>query len=113
MPEPLTLQWFAVWAAVVAVVAVDVSKTKVFAWLRRWLDGKPVYGRRTARAWRFGADLVKCPWCLSHWLAAGVCLGHGLWNPLWWLALTGASAVPMMAYCGLLWLLEDERLSCD
>ena len=101
--EPLSPTWFAVWATAVAVVAVDVGKTYIFRRFRRRVNGHNLTLGK----------LVKCPWCLSHWLSAAVCLGYGIMNPVWWFALTGAAAVPMLVYCGLLWLLEDERLNCD
>lgn len=108
MPEPLGLAWFVVWATVVGVVAVDVGKTKVFAWLRTWADR--TYVRRGGLVWVWLRGVLKCPWCLCHWLSAVVCLGHGAWNPVWWLVLAGASTVPQLLICSLIWLLEDKRL---
>lgn len=89
------------WSALVAVVALDLGRTRIFRPLRGWVR---------SRSDKLG-ELVDCPWCLSHWLAGAVAVYR--WNdPLDFFALM-ALATPQLALMSwLLWLL-DERLRHD
>lgn len=69
----------------VAVIAMDISKTKLFEPFRDWCECRSVWVHK----------LVMCPWCLAHWIAAPAVLVRGV--SLWWVfVVVGCSAVPML-----------------
>jgi hypothetical protein len=55
--------FFAVSMAV-ATISMTLSKGKVFASFREWLDERS----------DFLGELIHCPYCTSHWVAFGACL---------------------------------------
>ncbi|MBB4702515.1 hypothetical protein [Sphaerisporangium siamense] len=71
----------AVLALAIGAVACTISLAKVFAPARAWVAG------RRGRAWRWLADLIGCPYCVSHWLAFSATVIYrprlvSLWLPL-------------------------------
>jgi hypothetical protein len=44
----------------IGVVACTISKSKMFKWLRGWTKEESFVG-----------ELLRCPYCLAHWLAFG------------------------------------------
>ena len=94
-------------AIAIGVVAHTISVMPVAAPLRNWvasrLDGAASRGDNKKHAlarWNRADKLVRCPFCLAHWLSAFAVLFYRPWivhggGPLdWavtWLAITGAS----------------------
>ena len=62
------LQVFAVLALSVGAVAFTVSQTKIFAPFRVWTV---THKRSTTWGGKKFAELVSCPYCLSHWFSFG------------------------------------------
>ena len=64
-----------------SAASVTVSKANVFARLRKTMDKTPVIG-----------ELLRCPYCLSHWITAAAIMIYGRGRipmygwPLYWLA---------------------------
>ena len=99
MNEPGSLPWVLCWSAIIAVVAMDVTKTCVFRRFRR--------GVRTRN--EMLGKLLACVYCLAHWLALGVCLWYWV-NLLWTFVLVSVSTAPMLLIAWTLLLLERPEL---
>ena len=85
------LQELLIMALATATVSVTVGQSKLFAPWRMWVKGH----------WRFLGELMSCPYCLGHWVAAGLVLEFSHRQSItsfanllvWWLAVTGLSAL--------------------
>jgi hypothetical protein len=53
-------------------IALTVTKSKFFAWLRAWLS------IQTSRPGKFAYGLLSCPYCFSHWLGIVAVI---VWRP--------------------------------
>lgn len=68
-------------AALTAILTLTISKGKIFAPLRERLEG------------RFLGNLLSCPYCLMHWVAAGVLLGRGEFSLFSWAMVMVVGAI--------------------
>ena len=85
--------------AVVAVIAIDIAKTKPFAWLRRWA-GDSIFGK-----------LLRCPYCLAHWLALPfVDWKSGPLAPLELFGIVAVASLWMIPILQLLKTLDEHTL---
>lgn len=79
----------------IGVVAVTLSKSKMFGWLR-------------ARIALGG--LLKCPYCLAHWLAFGAAAARPMyleWTDYWLLNWFVQSMVLVGLSTATIWLLQE------
>lgn len=61
--------------------------------------------------WRFGSNLLNCPFCLSFWVTGGLAAGY-LLAPVAlpdWAVAVARTPVWGLAATALVWLLEDVR----
>lgn len=79
-------------ATAIAVISIDVTYTSIFEPARVWVANKSDW---------FG-ELVSCPWCFSHWVAAASLvivpqritqLGEPVDFALTWLALVASASI--------------------
>lgn len=58
----------AVLSVATASLATFVSEAKVLSWLRLWVD----------RKWEWGGEMLRCGYCVGHWVALCLVLLSGL-----------------------------------
>lgn len=87
----------------VAAVATTIARGKIFSGLREW-----VWGR-----WEWAGELLRCPYCLSHWLAAGAAAYYqpdygGHWLADWLVATFALVAIANLWLQTILWLATNR-----
>lgn len=108
------IEQYVLQSAAIATVAMTVGKTHAFKWLREWLMEKVGHDRkiRTWKWWIWVSNLVKCPYCLSHWLSLFVTLvtrpeGGVVFWALYAFALVAGASVFGLLICCYLRMLES------
>ena len=66
-----------------STVSVTVGSSQLLKPARNWI------GRHS----EFLGDLISCPYCLGHWVAAGIMFSAGEPSLIQWLSITALSAI--------------------
>lgn len=97
-----TLVGFIVLGMASGLFSTTVAQSRIFRKFRLWVASlRP--RKSEDEAWFFG-ELVRCPYCLGHWVSAVFTLWYWGFNPLAWLAVTCVSVV----FSGLIGKLQES-----